>query len=177
VSLLVMEGDTVHFIDGIESQLTVRVSARIGGRKPAHSTSAGKAILAALPAAEVLALYPDDSLASVTDRTLTNRSSLLAELDQIRADGFATNFEESEGGLGAVGRAVLDADGRPAAGIAVAVPMQRMSREYVLQIAAELAVVTAAASADLAQDARSRGDLIPHTRINRPSIPESAPAR
>ncbi len=151
VSLLVMDGNTVRFIDGIESQQTVRVSARLDERKPAHATSAGKAILAALPAAEVLAIYPDDWLGTVTERTVTNRTNLLAELDQIRADGFATNFEESEAGLGAVGMAILDADRRPVAAFAVAWPMQRMSGEYLRDIARELGEVAALASADLGQ--------------------------
>jgi DNA-binding IclR family transcriptional regulator len=155
VSLLVMEGGTVRFIDGIESQRTVRVSARVDERKPAHATSAGKAILAALPATEVLAIYPDERLGTVTDRTLTSRLNLLAELDQIRADGFATNFEESEGGLGAVGMAVFDADARPAAAFAVAWPMQRMSAGYVRDIARELSAVAALASADLGQRGRA----------------------
>jgi len=149
VSLLVLEGDTVHFIDGIESQLTVRVSARVGLRRAAHATSAGKAMLAALATGEVLAIYPDERLAAVTERTMTSRARLLAELERVRTDGFAVNFEESEIGLGAVGMAVPDAGGRPVAAFAVAGPMQRMTQDYVRAIARELHGVVAAASADL----------------------------
>jgi IclR family transcriptional regulator, acetate operon repressor len=151
VSLLVMEGDTVHFIDSIESQLTVRVSSRLDARMPAHATSAGKAMLAALTTAEVLAIYPDEKLVTATERTMTTRTQLLAELDQVRGAGFATNFEESEAGLGAVGMAVLDADERPAAAFTVAGPMQRMTQGYVHAIARELRAVVAAASADLGE--------------------------
>jgi DNA-binding IclR family transcriptional regulator len=151
VSLLVMEGDTVHFIDTIESQLTVRVSSRLDVRMPAHATSAGKAMLAALPAAEVLTIYPDEKLVTATDRTMTTRTQLLAELDQIRAAGFATNFEESEAGVGAVGMALLDSDQRPVAAFTVAGPMQRMTQGYVHAVARELRAVVAAASADLAE--------------------------
>ena len=78
VSLLVLEGDAVHFIDSIESQRTVRVGSRFDARMPAHATSAGKAILAALPADEVLAIYPNEKLPTVTERTLTTRAQLLA---------------------------------------------------------------------------------------------------
>jgi DNA-binding IclR family transcriptional regulator len=151
VSLLVMEGDTVHFIDTIESQLTVRVSSRLDVRMPAHATSAGKAMLAALPAAEVLTIYPDEKLVTATDRTMTTRTQLLAELDQIRAAGFATNFEESEAGVGAVGMALLDSDQRPVAAFTVAGPMQRMTQGYVHAVARELRAVVAAASADLSE--------------------------
>src|SRR5215469_13261872 len=103
VSVLVLEHDLVHFIDSIESQQAVRVGSRLDARMPAHSTSAGKAILARLPIGEVLAIYPADRLVTVTDQTLTTRTRLLNELEAVRAAGFATNFEETETGLAAVG--------------------------------------------------------------------------
>jgi len=154
-SLLVLEGDMVHFIDSIESQQTVRVGSRFDSRMPAHATSAGKAMLAVLASEAVLACYPNEKLTSVTDRTITTRSHLLAELARVRAAGYAVNFEESEIGLGAVGMAVLDIDGRPAAGVTVAGPMQRMTSGYVQAIVRELRSTVAAASADLLQVRRS----------------------
>lgn len=149
VSLLVMEGDSVHFIDSIESQRTVRVGSRLDVHMPAHATSAGKAMLAALTTDEVLAIYPAERLVTATERTLAMRSQLLGELEQVRDRGFATNFEESEAGLGAVGMAVLDQDGRPAVAFTVAGPLQRMTRDYVQAIARDLAAVVTAATADL----------------------------
>jgi IclR family acetate operon transcriptional repressor len=149
VSLLVMEGDAVQFIDSIESQRTVRVGSRLGARMLAHSTSAGKAMLAALTTDEVLAIYPAERLVPATERTLTRRAQLLAELEHVQDRGFATNFEESETGLGAVGMAVLDQDERPAAAFTVACPLQRMTPGYVQAIARDLRTVVAAASVDL----------------------------
>ncbi|HLH82766.1 MAG TPA: IclR family transcriptional regulator [Trebonia sp.] len=151
VSLLVLEGDMVHFIDSIESRRTVRVGSRFDARMPAHATSAGKAMLAALPVDEVLASYPNEKLATVTDRTLSSRTQLLAALDRVRDAGFAVNLEESETGLGAVGMAVLAADGRPAVGFTAAAPLQRMTPAYVQALARELREIVAAATAELAQ--------------------------
>ena len=149
VSLLVLEGDMAHFIDSIESERTVRVGSRFDARMPAHATSAGKAMLAALPLEEVLAVYPTEKLVTVTERTLATRTQLLATLDQVRAAGFAVNYEESETGLGAVGMAVLDVDGRPAAAFTVAAPMQRMTQGYLQTISEELRGIVAAAAAEL----------------------------
>lgn len=151
VSMLVLDGDQVHFIDSIESQRTVRVGSRFDARMPAHATSAGKAMLATLTVDEVLAIYPNEKLVTVTDRTVATRTELLAALDPVRADGFAVNFAESETGLGAIGMAVLDADGRPAAGVTVAFPMQRMTPEYVQELVRELRPVVAEARAELLQ--------------------------
>lgn len=151
VSLLVLEGDQVHFMDSIESHRTVRVGSRFDARMPAHATSAGKAMLATLTTDEVLATYPNEKLVTITERTVATRTQLLAALDRVRADGFAVNFGESETGLDAIGMAVLDADGRPAAGITVAFPMQRMTQEYVEALAWELRPVVAEATAELLQ--------------------------
>lgn len=150
-SLLVLEGDMVHFIDSIESHQTVRVGSRFDSRMPAHATSAGKAMLATLPTDEVLASYPNEKLVAVTDRTISTRSQLLSELSRVRAAGYAVNFEESETGLCAVGMAVPDNDGRPAAGVTVAGPLQRMTPAHVQVIVRELRGTVAAASAELIQ--------------------------
>jgi DNA-binding IclR family transcriptional regulator len=150
-SLLVLEGDMVHFIDSIESRQLVRVGSRFDARMPAHATSAGKAMLATLTNDEVLACYPSEKLVTVTERTVATRTQLLTELDRVRVAGFAVNFEESETGLGAVGMAVLDTEGRPAAGVTVAGPMQRMAPGNVHTIVRELRGTVAAATAELLQ--------------------------
>jgi DNA-binding IclR family transcriptional regulator len=166
VSLLVLEHDMVHFIDSIESQRTVRVGSRFDSRMAAHSTSAGKALLAALTTDEVLAIYPSERLVTLTDQTVSSRGKLLDELARVRAAGFATNFEESEVGLGAVGMAILDHDQRPVAAFTVAGPMQRMNGDYVQHIAGQLAPIATAASADLRlltrfHSAESKKDAFP----------------
>ncbi len=84
VSLLVLDADSVHFIDSIESQRTVRVGSRLDARMPAHSTSAGKAMLAALTTDEVLAIYPAERLVTATEGTLSSRTQLLGELERGR---------------------------------------------------------------------------------------------
>ena len=99
----------------------------------------------------MLAIYPNEKLPTVTERTLTTRAQLLASLDRVRAAGFAVNLEESEIGLGAVGMAVLDGDSRPAAAFTVAGPMQRMTPAYVGALAEALRDSAAAASAELSQ--------------------------
>jgi IclR family acetate operon transcriptional repressor len=149
VSLLVLDGDTVHFIDSIESERIVRVGSRFDARMPAHATSAGKALLAALTAGEVLASYPNEKLVSVTKRTLATRTKLFAVLDQVQTAGYAVNVEESEIGLGAVGMAVPGADGRPTAAFTVAGPMQRMTQGNMQAIARELRGTVAGAAAEL----------------------------
>jgi DNA-binding IclR family transcriptional regulator len=114
VSLLVLEGTNVLFIDSIEGPQTVRVGSRLGMVFPARHTSAGKALLAALPEADVARLYPGPS-------------PLWQELGGVRGAGFATNFEEREVGVSAIGACIRDPAGSPLAAVAVAAPASRLT--------------------------------------------------
>lgn len=113
VSLLVLEGTNVLFIDSIEGPQSVRVGSRLGMVFPARLTSAGKALLAALPGEDVARLYPASS-------------PVWRELEQVRRTGFGTNFEEREVGVSAIAACVRDPAGSPLAAVAVAAPASRL---------------------------------------------------
>jgi DNA-binding IclR family transcriptional regulator len=92
----------------------------VGVRLPAHLTASGRAILAALPSAQVRALYPDR--AAFVDRhgkgpaSLTALRTLLAET---RQRGYAVEDGEVTPGFASVAAAVVDHNGYPVAGLAV----------------------------------------------------------
>jgi DNA-binding IclR family transcriptional regulator len=92
----------------------------VGVRLPAHLTASGRAVLSALPAAQVRALYPDASAFvdrhGVGPRTL---SALRSVLSQTRRRGYATESGEVTPGFASVAAAVLDHNAHPVAGIAV----------------------------------------------------------
>lgn len=127
VHLTVLEGNMVRYLDAVESERALRVTARTGQLLPASCTSAGKALLAALKPAAVRALYGEGELPVQTPRSLRTLSELEAALDTVRAQGYATNHEESEDGVGSVAIALLNAADRPVAAIAIAVPVNRLN--------------------------------------------------
>ena len=102
----------------------------VGVRLPAHLTASGRAILAALPAAQVRALYPDRS--ALVDRhglgptTLTGLRALLSET---RQRGHAVEAGEVTPGFASVAAAVLDHNGHPVAGVAVTYPAESAADE------------------------------------------------
>ena len=73
-----------------------------------------------------------------TDRSVSSLPLLMAALDDVREHGYATNYEESEEGVGSVAIAVRDATGRALGAIAVAVPTTRLNQEARRAIAEEL---------------------------------------
>jgi DNA-binding IclR family transcriptional regulator len=122
----VLEGNQVRFVDAVESERALRVAARNGYLLPAHCTSAGKALLAELSPEQVRELYPGGRLATQTGQSLRSMKALEIALEEVREQGFATNHEESEEGVGSVAIALVNGAGRPVAAVAVAVPVSRL---------------------------------------------------
>ncbi|HZV50512.1 MAG TPA: IclR family transcriptional regulator [Candidatus Dormibacteraeota bacterium] len=136
VSLTVLEGDRVRFLESIEGPEDVRVSSRLGQSRPAHCTAAGKVLLAWLPRHELERLYPKQELPAATPGSITSLEALERELETVRARGYATNFEESTPGLHAIAVTVPGPDGRPAAAIAISAPASRLPRKRVPEMVA-----------------------------------------
>jgi DNA-binding IclR family transcriptional regulator len=127
VTLMTLEGSDVRFLDSVESPHPIRVAARTGLLRPAHCTSAGKAILAEISDEQLAKLYPDEALPGLTARSITTRSQLRAALNEVRDTGYATNIGESDIGLVAVGVAIPNVAAPPSAGIAIAAPETRLT--------------------------------------------------
>lgn len=138
VSLAVLEGDTVRFLDCVESPRSVRVGNRTGIVRPAHTAAVGKAILAGLSDAELGRRYPSGELpATTTPAAIVDMASLREELAEIRVQGYALNWEESVEGVCAVAVALRDTVGQPLAGFGIVAPSSRIgSREGIRAFAA-----------------------------------------
>jgi DNA-binding IclR family transcriptional regulator len=132
VHLVTLEGTGVRFVDGIDGTHGLRVGTRIGFVLPAHATSGGKALLATLDDDEVRRRFAGP-VAVATSRTITDVEVLLRVLDRVRRRGYATNVEESEPGVAAVGAAISAPSGAAAAALAIAGPVGRFSRQRLPQ--------------------------------------------
>ncbi|NWO10583.1 IclR family transcriptional regulator [Chromohalobacter salexigens] len=129
-------GETVHlgvpygchmtFIDKVESTDTVRMASYIGMPIPMHSTSVGKAYLAALDNAECEQYLEQLRLEPITEKTIISSTALREELVCVREQGYAIDNEENEKGIICFGRVIYAGDGSPAGGISVSVPRYRL---------------------------------------------------
>src|SRR3954471_5870690 len=121
--LAVLHGRDVLYV--VEERATGRppLVTDVGVRLPAHLTASGRAILSALPTAQLRALYPDAS--AFVDRNGTGPrtlSALRSVLSETRRRGYATEQGEVTPGLASVAAAVLDHNAHPVAGLAVTFP-------------------------------------------------------
>lgn len=92
----------------------------VGVRLPAHLTASGRAILAALPPAQVRALYPDRS--AFVERHGTGPASpsgLRAVLAETRQRGHAVEDGDVTPGFASVAAAVRDHSGHPVGAVAI----------------------------------------------------------
>ena len=103
---LVAEAFGSHYV-GAGSQMSQHL---IGHRWPLHASSTGKVLLAEMPAEKALALLPE-KLEAYTEHTITDRTTLLRELQQIREQGFGVIDNELEEGLLSLSRPVRDSAG------------------------------------------------------------------
>jgi DNA-binding IclR family transcriptional regulator len=87
----------VLYLASRESRDSVRVVSRVGRRLPAHLTALGQALLAQLTNDEVDALL-DGDLIAYTPHTITDRTVLHKELEEVRGRGWA--FEREQGTVG-----------------------------------------------------------------------------
>ncbi|MGN6722901.1 MAG: IclR family transcriptional regulator, partial [Marmoricola sp.] len=92
----------------------------VGVRLPAHLTASGRAILSALPANQVRALFPDrDAFVSRHASGPTTLSALRTILTETRQRGYANEDGEITPGFASVAVPVLDHNSVPVAAVAV----------------------------------------------------------
>lgn len=126
VSLHIPVGARVVCIDGIEGRGPVARRVPLGHSIELHASPAAHAVLAYLPAGEVAA-YLTRPLKTYTERTLHTPEQVHAEIERVRADGFARALGDHVPAKLAVGVAfpVRDLDGEPHGSITVAGPADR----------------------------------------------------
>ena len=102
------DGQSVVYIDKVESEQIIRYAAGVGDRRPLHATSSGKAILAFLPAEQREKIVTSLPLVRHTERTVTSASALAASLDDIQRTGVCVSLDEMVRGAAGVAAPIFD---------------------------------------------------------------------
>ncbi len=94
----------------------------VGSRLPSYCSATGKALLAYLPRPDLDRLLDRMELVQRGPRTVTDRDTLLTELEQVRRTDIATNDEELESALRSIAAPVRSRSGQVVAAVNVAIP-------------------------------------------------------
>jgi IclR family pca regulon transcriptional regulator len=115
----------VVYVARMPTRRIMTISLGVGTRLPAHCTAMGRVLLAGLSDPELDAFVAGVHLEAFTDRTITDRRTLRAEVETVRQDGWALVNQELEIGLRSVA-APLRAGGRTIAALNVATAAPRV---------------------------------------------------
>jgi DNA-binding IclR family transcriptional regulator len=154
----VLRDRAVVYLATVQSNGPIALTHRPGSQTYLHSTALGKAILAEMPDAQVRQLLEQASLPRLTEQTKISIPQLLAELKQVRAQGYAANDEENRYGVYSAGAIVRDSDNRPIGALSGGVPssgLTKKERSRVIKL-----VVEAARNASRRLGARIDDDII-----------------
>ena len=142
VHLVIRDGQDIVYIYKTESG-PMRMSSRVGLRSPLYCTGVGKAILATLPADEVVQIWQHTTPQKLTAHTIVEFDALQAQLTEVRTNGYAIDDEENELGVRCVAVAIPGVGGRADSAFSISGLAPYMTPERIRRIAT------------LAQDART----------------------
>lgn len=123
------EHGRVVYVNKALGERAVPSRGGIGERIPLHSASIGKAMLAYFSEKRIDEIIDCHGLPGLTERTLTTREELMAELEEIRETGVAFNAGESLKGLRAVASPIQH-EGEVLGAVAIVGTANRMKGEY-----------------------------------------------
>ena len=127
VNLAVQDEHEAVYLSQIECRQMMRALARPGARVPLYCSSVGKALLCAMPDADLAQALPRHGMRRLTAKTITTRSALRDDLALTRQRGFAIDDEEHAFGLRCVAGLVFDEIGEAMAAISISGPSARIS--------------------------------------------------
>lgn len=149
-NMALLEGDTVVYVAQVPSAHSMRMFTEVGRRVEAHCTGVGKALLSQLSDQQVLDLLRRTGMPAQTTRTLTDPAALLAEIGEVRDQGWAMDDAEQEVGVRCVAVPVVGAPTQAA--LSVSGPSGRITVGRIAQIAPILQRVAGGLAADLDGD-------------------------
>ena len=124
------EAVLVHIVKGTQ---VLSVNFQIGDRSLLHATSIGKVLLA-YQNDEYIEAVIARGLPRYTDKTLTKREEFLAELQQIRSQGYALDDKEFSMNMRCIAVPVFEGGGFVRSGISISGPATRFSYDYLKKL-------------------------------------------
>jgi IclR family acetate operon transcriptional repressor len=152
-NVAVLSGHQAEYVAQVPSRYAMRMFTEVGRRVDLHSTGVGKALLARLDAADAAAVARRHGLRRHTEHTIVTEIALRAELDRVRADGFAIDDEEQEIGVRCVAAAV-ESDAVGGMSVSVSGPTARMTDAALVRAVPLLRAAAARLAEEVVRPAR-----------------------
>jgi DNA-binding IclR family transcriptional regulator len=119
-------GETMTYVDVIESRNAVRFAVSIGDRRPLYCTAGGRALLAAGSQEELQRYLRRLKADRLTDRTETDKRRLAEAIAEAHEAGVAQTFDQAAEGVTGTAAAIHDAAASVIGALVVAAPSSRL---------------------------------------------------
>jgi len=116
-SVSILDETEIVYLARAAQRRVMSIGLMPGSRLPAHCTSMGRVLLAALPEAEARALIDRSDLSPRTAYSLTGPDEIMARLAEVRAAGYALIDQEVELGLRSIAVPLFSARGHVVAAL------------------------------------------------------------
>lgn len=134
-SIAVLDGRDIVYVARVPTRTRIMsINLGIGSRLPAHATSLGRVLLAALSEAELDALLAETApLPAYTERTVTDPAELARRIAQVRRDGWCILDQELELGLRSIAVPLRGPGGKVVAALNAGLQASRFTLEAMRQ--------------------------------------------
>lgn len=126
-SISVLDGDHIVYVARVPTKRIMTVAISVGTRFPAHATSMGRVLLAAMDPDQFERYLTRASLGAFTGRTVTDPEQLRDVVREVAELGYAIVDQELEDGLRAVALPLHGAGGSVTAAINLSAHASRVS--------------------------------------------------
>ncbi len=118
-------GDTMTYVDVIESRNTVRFAVSVGDRRPLYCTSGGRVLLAAMPDADLAGYFDRLEPTQLTSSTEVGKQRITELVAAAREGGAAQTVDQAADGVAGTAAVIRDAAGEAIGALIVAAPSSR----------------------------------------------------
>jgi IclR family pca regulon transcriptional regulator len=126
-SMAVWEGQEIVYIARVHTQRIMTLALGVGTRLPLHATSMGKVLLAGLPTESLDQIVADIAFETFTPYSIMEPETLLAQIDEVRAHGWALSDQELELGVRSIACPIRDQAGHTIAALNISGHAGRVS--------------------------------------------------
>ncbi len=116
-SVSILDQTEIVYLARAAQRRVMSIGLMPGSRLPAHCTSMGRVLLAALPETTARGVIEASDLTPRTAYSLTDPAEIMAKLAQIRRDGFALIDQEVEIGLRSIAVPLISSQGQVVAAL------------------------------------------------------------
>jgi len=129
ITLFVRRGLRKVCVSKVESDYSIRYTAKLGQPNYLHAGASGKILLSGLSKEILDAIERETGFPRMTDKTITERSELETSLEEVKKKGFAISSGERQEGSAGIGVPVYDFKGEVVASLNISLPAERLSSE------------------------------------------------